>query len=211
MYIVLIFGDKIATEQFHLTIDAGLNITGMPGLDGTKNLVGLYYGMGTFIKLNDKWALTPEFKPLSQRGARNVQAIVTYPGIIDPVNKLRLNYIDVPLLVRYNISPKMYVSTGPQFSFMVGAKQITEGNTVDTNKESKISVDVKDTFNKTYYSIPIEVGYTLPKIAGKTLELKGRYCFGLNEVIADKSYGSSKFSMWQVMLSLPFITSESSK
>jgi len=64
MYIVLIFGDRIATEQFHLTIDAGANITGMPGLDGTKKLVGLYYGMGTFIKLNEKWALTPEFKPL---------------------------------------------------------------------------------------------------------------------------------------------------
>ncbi|HWR99959.1 MAG TPA: hypothetical protein VN249_05050, partial [Prolixibacteraceae bacterium] len=107
MYIVLIFGDKIATEQFHLTIDAGLNITGMPGLDGTKNLVGLYYGMGTFIKLSDKWALTPEFKPLSQRGARKVKPILEYPGIAEAEYKLRLNYIDFPVLLQYRISPKM--------------------------------------------------------------------------------------------------------
>lgn len=210
MYIVLIFGDKIATEQFHLTIDAGANITGMPGLDGTKRLVGLYYGMGTFIKLSEKWALTPEFKPLSQRGARGVQPIVVYPGINDPSYKLRLNYIDLPLLVQYKISPKMYVSAGPQIGFLVGAKQITEGNTVDTNKESKISVDVKDTFNKTYYSIPLEFGYRLPKILGKDIEFKARYCIGLNDAIADKSYGSSKYTMWQVMLSLPFVKSETS-
>ena len=42
MYIVLIFGDKIATDNFHLTIDGGLNITGMPGLDHTNRLLGLY-------------------------------------------------------------------------------------------------------------------------------------------------------------------------
>lgn len=208
MYIVLIFGDKIATEQFHLTIDAGVNITGMPGLDGTKTLVGLYYGMGTFIKLNDKWALTPEFKPLSQRGARGVQPIVVYPEITDPKYKLRLNYIDVPLLVQYKITPKMYVSTGPQIGFLVGAKQIMEGTTVEENKDTKILMDVKDTFNKTYYSIPLEFGYSLPKILGKTIEFKARYCIGLNDAIADKSYGSSKYTMWQVMLSLPFVKSE---
>ena len=211
MYIVLIFGDKIATEQFHLTIDAGLNISGMPGLDGTKNLIGLYYGMGTFIKLSDKWALTPEFKPLSQRGARGIKPLVVNPGLTDPSYKVRLNYIDLPLLVQYKISPKMYISTGPQISFMVSAKQVSEGSSVDGNRETKIQMDVKDSFNKTYYSIPLEFGYVLPKILGKTIEFKARYCIGLNEVIADKSYGSSRYRLWQVMLSLPFVKSESPK
>jgi hypothetical protein len=213
MYIVLIFGDKIATENFHLTIDAGMNITGMPGLGGTKNLIGLYYGMGTFIKLNDKWALTPEFKPLSQRGARKVEPLTVYPGVSDPSYKLRLNYIDFPLLVRYKISPKMYVSTGPQISLLGGAKQIAEGTTVEANTDIKVQEDVKKYFNKTYYSIPLEFGYLLPKVLGKTIEFKVRYCIGLNEVIADsyRSYGSTKYSMWQVMLSLPFVKTTSSK
>lgn len=207
MYIVLIFGDKIATEQFHLTIDAGLNITGMPGLNGTKNLLGLYYGMGTFIKLNDKWALAPEFKPLSQRGARNIDPFVVYPGMTDPSYKVRLNYIDVPLMVQYKFAPRMYISAGPQIGFMVSAKQITEGTSVDGSRETKIMMDVRDSFKKTYYSIPLEFGYMLPKILGKDIEFKARYCIGLNEVIADESYGSSRYRMWQVMLSLPFVKS----
>jgi hypothetical protein len=205
MYIVLIFGDKLATEQFHLTIDAGLNVTGMPGLDGTKRLVGLYYGMGTYIRLNDKWALTPEFKPLSQRGAKNVQPFVEYPGITDASYKLRLNYIDFPLLVRYKVSPGMYISTGPQISLLLNAKQITEGITVEESKETKNTIELKEKFNKTYFCIPLEVGFRLPPMVGKNPEFKVRYCIGLNEVIADKSYGSSKFSMWQFMLSVPFV------
>jgi len=104
----------------------------------------------------------------------------------------------------------MYVSTGPQIGFLVGGKQITEGTTVEGNKDAKIIIDVKDTFNKTYYSIPLEFGYTLPKILGKTIEFKARYCIGLNDAIADKSYGSSKYTMWQAMLSLPFVKSETS-
>jgi hypothetical protein len=35
--------------------------------------------------------------------------------------------------------------------------------------------------------------------------LLARYCLGLTEAINDKSYGSSKYSMIQVMLSLPFV------
>jgi hypothetical protein len=205
VYIVLIFGDKIATENFHLTIDGGLNITGMPGLDHTDKLLGLYYGMGTFIKLNDKWAFTPEFKPLSQRGARNVQPLTVYSSVADPKYKFRMNYIDFPFLFQYKINPKIYVSAGPEISLLVGGKQITQGTSIETGTNIKISEDIMDSFNRLYYSIPLEFGYLLPKILGKNIEFKARYCIGLSEAIVDRSYGSSKYSMIQVMLSLPFV------
>jgi len=206
MYIVLIFGDKIATENFHLTIDGGLNITGMPGLDHTSKLVGIYYGMGAYIKMNDKWAFMPEFKPLSQRGARDVQPLTVYPDVTDPKYKFRLNYIDFPLLFQHKLSSRIYVSTGPQISLLVGGKQITKGISAESGTNVKISEDIMDSFNRVIYSIPLEFGYILPKIIpGKNIEFKARYCIGLSEAIADKSYGSSKYSMIQVMLSLPFV------
>jgi hypothetical protein len=206
MYIVLIFGDKIATDNFHLTIDGGLNITGMPGLDHTNKLIGLYYGMGIYMKLNDKWVFMPEFKPLSQRGARNVQPLTFYPDVTDPKYKFRLNYIDFPFLFQRKLSPRIYVSAGPQISFLIGGKQITTGTSATAGTNVKISEDIMDSFNRLYYSIPLEFGYILPKIIpGKNIEFKARYCIGLSEAIADKSYGSSKYSMIQVMLSLPFV------
>lgn len=70
--LALIFGDKVASEKFHLSVDLGMNFASMPGLEKQNGTHGFYFGLGTFIKLNDKWALTPEFKPLSPRGAKDV-------------------------------------------------------------------------------------------------------------------------------------------
>ena len=58
--LVLIFGDKAASENFHFTLDAGLNLSSMPGVNGTTSANGFYFGLGTYIKLNDNWAFTPE-------------------------------------------------------------------------------------------------------------------------------------------------------
>jgi hypothetical protein len=45
------------------------------GVSGTSMAVGSYFGLGTYIKLNDKWAFTPEFKPLSPRGANGIEKL----------------------------------------------------------------------------------------------------------------------------------------
>jgi len=62
--LVLILGDKVATENLFLSIDGALNISSLPGLDENKLIVGVNYGLGVHIRINDKWTLKPEFKPL---------------------------------------------------------------------------------------------------------------------------------------------------
>ena len=52
--IVLLVGDKVANEKFHLSVVAGLNIASLPGLKNEQARHGLYFGLGTFIKLNEK-------------------------------------------------------------------------------------------------------------------------------------------------------------
>ena len=39
--IVLLVGDKVATEKFHLSVDAGLNIASLPGLKNQQARHGL--------------------------------------------------------------------------------------------------------------------------------------------------------------------------
>ena len=51
----------MATENFHLSVDIGMNISSLPNLEQDGSTTGLYFVLGTFIKINDKWALTPEF------------------------------------------------------------------------------------------------------------------------------------------------------
>jgi hypothetical protein len=204
--LALIFGDKIASEKFHLSVDAGLNIASMPGLEQQKATHGLYFGLGTYIKINDKWALTPEFKPLSPRGARKVLPMTDYSGTLTDVTyDFALKYIDVPLLVQYKITPKLFVSTGPQINFLTAARQVANGKLA-----SSATVDIQEVttyrFNKVNFAVPVEVGYMLTNARkGKGLDVKLRYNFGLNNMLKDYAYGNSKGSTFQIFLSFPFI------
>jgi hypothetical protein len=204
--LVLIFGDRIATEKFHTSIDAGFNFSTMNGLDPSKIRHGLYFGLGTYIKLNNEWAFTPELKPLSQRGVRQTKPIVEYSALEEPVYGILLNYIDIPLLVQYKLTRMLFISAGPQISFLTSANQDAKGKNLTTGTRVDILEDRKADFNRLYFSIPLEIGFTLPEvIPGQGIDLKFRYNFGLNEVIKNNAYGSSSINSWQVMLSFPFI------
>lgn len=204
--LVLILGDKVATENFHLSIDAGMNFSALPGLETQKGTHGLYFGLGTFVKINNKWAITPEFKPLSPRGAKEVSPISDYSMVLSDIRyDIALNYIDVPILAQYRITPSFFVSAGSQFSFLTSAKQISSGklplgNIVD------IGENLKSNFESFNFSIPLEIGYSLSNLRkGKGVDLKLRYCIGMSEIISNSNYGSSKGSTFQVFLSLPFV------
>lgn len=69
--IALLLGDKVATENFHLSVDIGMNISSLPNLEPSGSTIGLYFGLGTFIKLNENGRLPrnsllhPSFIPLA--------------------------------------------------------------------------------------------------------------------------------------------------
>jgi hypothetical protein len=209
--LVLILGDKVATEKFHLSIDGALNLSSLqnPGLG--KNSLGVNFGLGTHLKLNDKWNLQTEFKPLSQKGAKSINPVVSIPAEIQADNtRLKLNYIDVPLMIQYKITPKLSIAAGPQISFLTSASQNTEG----TLNGSGVSIqrDIKSHFNKIDFSIPAELRYSLTLARKKTstkvdVDAFVRYSYGLTEIFIDPSMGSARISNFQFGFSLPFIKS----
>lgn len=202
--LVLLFGDKIATEKFHLSIDAGTNFSSIETLG--KSNYGFYFGLGTHLKLNDKWSLSTEFKPKSPRGVTNSIAIVNYPKQIENAKyEIALNYIDIPILTQYKITPKFFVGAGPQFSFITKAKQITSGKFSGGNSIS-ISENIKSNFNPFIFSVPIELGYSLSDARkGKGLDIKLRYDIGFTSFLSNSNLGPTKGNTLQLFISLPFI------
>jgi hypothetical protein len=211
--IVLILGDKVATEQFHLSIDGALNLSSFPGLEAGKMGAGVNFGLGTHIKLGEKWHLKPEFKPLSRKKATSINTITTVPGVPNEFtitdSKVTLNYIDIPVFLQYNITPQFYVSAGPQVSFLTSASQFSTGKLED-GKESTVKIDTKSFFNNVDFSFPVEAGYTM-KLATKRstskmdINIFARYEYGFLEIFKDPASGSSKISLFQIGASLPFI------
>lgn len=205
---ILIFGDKVASENFHLSLDIGLNAAQMSGFDDGKSLIGLNFGLGTHIKINDRWYLAPEFKPLSRKGARDVANPIDLDEQFDvdeTTSKIKLNYIELPLLVQYRLPAGWYFSAGPQLSFLTSAKQETEiiltsGTLVDLEQ------DLDDNFESFNWSVPVEVGYAFKeKRGGKGLDLRLRYTYGFNEVFESDTGLSANHSTFQFILTFPFV------
>jgi hypothetical protein len=210
--LVLILGDKVATENFYLSIDGALNISTLPGLDQYETNLGVNYGLGVHIRLGEKWFLKPEFKPLSRKGAKNVDPItpVANDFTVDET-KIKMNYMDFPILVQYNITPKLFISAGPQISFVTDVNQFISGNQAD-GLETTVKASTTAFFNKTNFSFPVEAGYSFTltnKKSISTLKVNvfARYEYGFMEIFKDPAVGSANVSLFQAGLSLPFIKS----
>jgi hypothetical protein len=202
--LVLLFGEKLATEEFHLSIDLGMSVSTLPGLDQGKALTGLNFGMGTFIKLNDKWSLTPEFKPLSRGGANGVKPLVTDISIQNPESKFIFNYIDVPVLLQYHLNEQFAVAAGPQISFLTSGKQETSG-TLFSGENILITNDISPYMKSTNLSFPVQLAYSLTSVrGGKGVNIKVRYNFSAQEVFTNPQLASSNNSRWQFFLSFPY-------
>jgi hypothetical protein len=208
--IVLILGDKVATEQFHLSVDAAANLATYPGLDGSKIGAGVNFGLGTHIKLGEKWHLKPEFKPLSHKGTRGVASITEVPAELTVENnKLKLYYIDIPVFLQYSVNDNLYLSAGPQVSFLTNAYQYSSGTLAD-GTESTIRIKTKSAFKSVSFSCPVEAGFSLHLANDRSttsmdINIFVRYEYGFTDVFNDPALGSSNISMFQVGASLPFV------
>lgn len=212
MWLVLIFGDKAASEQFHFSIDAGLNVSNLSGYEDGRTKLGVNYGVGAHLKLSDRWSLVTEFKPFSTKGVRDIENPIDLPEeAVDSEVKSKaiLNYLEVPVMARYWLNDVLYFSTGPQISFLLSARQRTSivlpgGTSVDVKQ------DLRDLFRGIDFIIPLEAGYKfiLNEEKNKQLDLRLRYNFGLSEVFEADTGLSARTSTFQLILTLPFLKTE---
>ena len=127
--LVYFFGDKVASEKFYLSLDGGLNIANMTNFGEGDVRLGINFGLGTHIKIGENWYLSPELKPLSRKGAKNLDIPFELDdelAIDDATSDLKLNYLDLPVPIQFKTNSGFYLATGPQFSLLTSAQQITE-------------------------------------------------------------------------------------
>ncbi|UCS92385.1 PorT family protein [Echinicola marina] len=211
MLLVLLFGDNAATENFFFSIEGGVNFAYLPGMDGRLSLQP-NFGVGVNMKMNDHWYFVPQFKPVSRKGQKLVNVNNPFPEALNAAIKtsetsLRMNYLDIPLMFRYGYNDKVFLSAGPQISFLLDAKAITEGET-NNDGEFKYAKNVKNELNKIDFSFPIEVGYTLVGLnKGNGLDLKLRYAHGFAEVFSEGTGRSATNSVVQLIVGFPYLKS----
>lgn len=138
----------------------GLNMTQVEGdeVHGFRK-PGLHIGAGALIPFKKNWDVSMEVT-FNQKGARQraqyVDTLIT-GEILTGEYKLRLNYVEIPVLVHY--TDKEFITAGLGFSWgrLVGVQEWEHGNKVETTTNNG------DTYSKNDFSYVIDLRI---KIAG---------------------------------------------
>jgi hypothetical protein len=157
----------------------GLNIANIVGDDAEDFKSKLGFNLGAFaeIPVSENFSAKPELN-FSTQGAKFDSD--------DDDAKLNLNYINIPLLGKYNSNSGFFAETGPQLGFLVGAKA----------KSDEVSVDVKDQFKGFDFAWAFGLGYEM-KESG--FGINARYNLGLSNVPdSDDDDSKAKNSVFQI-------------
>jgi Outer membrane protein beta-barrel domain len=209
--LALLFGDKVATENFHFGLKVGGNMATLSGLDEGNHNLGLSFGLAASIKLSDSFILAPEFLPLSHKGIKDIPALATGNADLDdllenPSSTVRkLNYLDIPVILQYKVNEKISVGAGPQFSFLLSAADHYEAD-IFTDDKVIHEEDLKDKLNSFDMGAIIDFMYVIKEpTGGKGINLHLRYEYGVMDIVKDNPGDAVRNSVFQFALEFPFL------
>ena len=152
-----------AQTEAHFGIKGGMNASELHNSDGgpkSDTKIGFHAGLLAHIHgHNTNWGIQPEVL-YSLEGAKS--------GTGSSKVNTNLSYLNVPVLVQYMFDNGFRIEAGPQVGFLMSAKQ----------KSDNASLDVKDGYKTTAFSIPVGVGY----LTRTGLGFDARYSFGLSDL-----------------------------
>lgn len=177
-----------STDGPRFGVKAGGNVSSFTGSD-SKTKIGFYAGAFVNVPISDAFNIQPEVV-YSQQGAK---AKSDYEMATYTIKNMQqnLSYINVPVMVQYNVTPEFYVEAGPEFGVLLSAHAKGDIN------GSTIKVSNKDTMNTFNLGGGIGLGYRFTENLGVNV----RYTAGLTKIVKNDFGDSSKNTNFQLGLS----------
>jgi len=159
---ILLMMVSLNAQSFSLGVKAGALGTKIDGQDFQSGYKLSYQG-GAFAEIDilHKIGIQPELL-FSQTSTTYT---VGTPGLPASINKdINLNYLSIPILLRYNFAKLFTINLGPQYGILINNNQDLVGNGKDAFKSSDVSGVVGLQFHLS------------------SLRVYGRYVFGLSNL-----------------------------
>ena len=151
--LMVLFTAKSLSQGVDLGIKVGANFATLTELPNVDTRTGLNFGAFFTIKFNDKIAIQGDVL-YSQQGAEF------------DLDKVDLDYVNVPIVFKYYLVKKLNLHIGPKFGFLVSDFDASE---------------FEDSYESTDVSGVVGLGLDLPL----GFRVDGRYNFGLTEFLPD--------------------------
>lgn len=188
--ISLLLGDKLNSDKLEFGIDGGLNQTSIKGLD-QANYVGRF-NLGFYFDFhlkNPAWMVHTGVIVKSTLGAKNIAVYdlgnadlnaAFAGGSVDR----RLNYFNVPILMKHQFQNHLYVEGGPMLGLMNKSVDVFTRTVVDED-DLNYMLKIRDRYHPLDAGLMGGLGYRL--LGGNGMNLGVRYYYGLVDITIDDS------------------------
>jgi len=188
--ISILLGDKLNTGKIEFGLDGGINLANVSGLDQGKNAnffnLGFYFD---FKMKNPSWLFHTGVIVKSTMGIENLPVYSLQNDTLDAafsegsVNR-KLNYFNVPFMMKYKISKNIFVEAGPMVGLRTKGFDTFNQKVIDKNDLS-YTLDISDNYHRIDAGMMAGAGYRL--LGGNGMNLGVRYYQGLIDSSIDDS------------------------
>lgn len=121
-FAIIVFAATSQAQGIRLGAKLGANLNKISGQSFNDGF-DLAYHVGGFLEidLNKKWGIQPEVL-WSQTSTKRTSFNTLYANDINPLNneqKIKLDYLSIPILLRYNVGNILTLNVGPQFGILL--------------------------------------------------------------------------------------------
>ena len=164
-------------------VKGGVNFSNMytEDVDDNNVLTSFNAGLYASIPLTNSLALQPEFL-YSRKGAELEYDNAFATGKA----KFKLNYIEVPVLLKINIAENFNIHAGPYFAYLINADVTNETDSGNFNFEESID---NDDFNKFDYGLSAGLGFDFDSFG-----IGARYNYGLSTVGKERDFLGTNYT-----------------
>lgn len=163
--IVLVTSTTLFAQDAKFGVKAGLNLSKLPNFPNENDWrMGFNAGLLAHVHLTPSFSLQPEIVYSSQ-GAK-------FKDFVNGEDlNLKLNYINIPLLLQYNFNNGFRLQGGPQIGFLTGV--------ADKVGDVELNSIESDDFKSVDFSIPVGISY----LGYSGFGADARYNIGVSNVL----------------------------
>ena len=198
MCMLLTAGAAMAQKQFTFGPKIGVDYTHFWGKNAYHG-GQLNYQAGLFMeyRFTSRFSIAPEVVFAAQGGKYEVKDYNDGDGYFDAKFTENVNYINIPVMFKYYVTPALSIDLGPQLGINVYSKYTVESK--DKNLNINETLDQKDDTK----TIDVGVGLGLTYNITNDVFVQGRYTLGLTDVF-DKSWDTGKNGNAQIAIGYRF-------
>ena len=122
--VLVLFTGVSQAQGVRAGIKAGANLNKISGQSFNDGF-DLSYHAGGFLEIdfNKKWGIQPELLWSQTTGKpssfRSIYSTTSIPASFDGNQTIKLDYLSIPILFRYNIGGILSLNAGPQYSILI--------------------------------------------------------------------------------------------